>query len=95
MPSTVDPENLRVTDDLYAAGRARIRSRRIRAGRTRGRGPATSGRAWFAGWLDGLATAWTAVKRAVRAYPHLLADDRADCSEAGAAFHGGAVRCFK
>ena len=77
MPSTVDPENLRVTDDLYAAGRAACDTG---ASVLENPWPGTGhiGRAWFAGWLDALADRMDGGQRAVRAYPHLLADDRAE-----------------
>ena len=69
MPNTIDPDNLRVTDDLYAAGRAAAGGASVLENPWPGTGHI--GRAWFAGWLDG-------GERAVRAYPHLLADDRAE-----------------
>ena len=73
----VDPETRRVTDDLYAAGRAAFA-----AGASVMENPLPSsgnyGRAWFAGWLDGLADRLDGGDRATRAYPLLLADDRAN-----------------
>ena len=77
MPIQVDPENLRVTDDLYAAGRAAFE-----AGASVLENPLPSsgnyGRAWFAGWLDALADRTDQGDRAARAYPLLLANDRAE-----------------
>jgi hypothetical protein len=77
MPISVDPENRRVTDDLYAAGRAAFE-----AGASVVENPLPGsgnyGRAWFAGWLDGLADRLDGGDRATRAYPLLLADDRAN-----------------
>ncbi|MDO9709079.1 hypothetical protein [Paracraurococcus lichenis] len=77
MPFQVDPEDRRVTDDLYAAGRAAFA-----AGASVVENPAAGtgnlGRAWFAGWLDALADATDGRDRAARAYPILLAEDRAN-----------------
>jgi ribosome modulation factor len=77
MPISVDPENRRVTDDLYAAGRAAFA-----AGASVMENPLPSsgnyGRAWFAGWLDALADRLDGADRASRAYPMLLRGDRAD-----------------
>lgn len=77
MPISVDPENARVTDDLYAAGRAAFA-----AGASVVENPLPNtghyGRAWFAGWLDGLADRLDGNDRAARAYPLLLARDQAD-----------------
>lgn len=77
MPLNVDPESRRVTDDLYAAGRAAFE-----AGASVMENPAAGagnlGRAWFAGWLDALADAADGGNRSARAYPLLLAEDRAN-----------------
>jgi hypothetical protein len=77
MPESVDPEDRRVTDDFYAAGREAFAEGAscldnpfVGTGRL--------GRAWFAGWLDALADATAGGDRARRAYPHLLKHDRAD-----------------
>ena len=70
MPTHVDPENRRVTDDLYAAGRAAFE-----AGASVVENPLANsghyGRAWFAGWLDALADRLDGGDRASRAYPVL------------------------
>ncbi|MBV1796228.1 hypothetical protein [Siccirubricoccus sp. G192] len=77
MPLNVDPENARVTDDLYAAGRAAFEG-----GASVVENPFANtghyGRAWFAGWMDALADRLDGGNRAGRAYPVLLADDKAD-----------------
>lgn len=77
MPQHVDPQNLRVTDDLYAAGRAAFKD-----GASVVENPWTNtghyGRAWFAGWMDALADRLDGGDRAARAYPMLLARDRAE-----------------
>ncbi|MBK1658578.1 hypothetical protein [Paracraurococcus ruber] len=77
MPLNVDPENRRVTDDLYAAGRAAFED-----GASLVENPLPGsghyGRAWFAGWLDAMADRLDGGDRAARAYPVLLANDRAD-----------------
>ena len=77
MPHHVDPGNLRVTDDLYAAGRAAFDQ-----GASVVENPWANtghyGRAWFAGWMDALADRLDGGDRAVRAYPVLLARDRAE-----------------
>ena len=54
MPSPDDPEDLRVTDDLYSTGRAAFEDG---ASVLENPWPGTGhiGRAWFAGWLDALA----------------------------------------
>lgn len=77
MPISVDPENVRVTDDLYAAGRAAFADG---ASVVENPLPNTGhyGRAWFAGWLDGLADRMDGNNRAGRAYPLLLARDQVD-----------------
>lgn len=77
MSDPVDPENLSVTDDLYSAGRAAFESG---ASVLENPWPGTGhiGRAWFAGWLDGMADRLDGGQRAARAYPHLLANDRAE-----------------
>jgi hypothetical protein len=76
MPLNVDPENARVTDDLYAAGRAAFAE-----GASVVENPFANtghyGRAWFAGWLDALADRTDGADRAARAYPRLLARDQA------------------
>jgi len=77
MPETVDPENRRVTDDFYAAGRQAFAD-----GASCLENPYAStghlGRAWFAGWLDALADTTDGLNRAGRAYPVLLARDQAE-----------------
>ena len=77
MPETVDPENRRVTDDFYAAGRYAFAD-----GASCLENPYANtghlGRAWFAGWLDALADAVDGRNRATRAYPLLLARDQAE-----------------
>ncbi len=77
MPNPVDPENIRVTDDLYTAGRAAFEAG---ASVLENPWPGTGhiGRAWFAGWLDALADRTDGATRSVRALPHLVADDRAE-----------------
>ena len=77
MPEHVDPENRRVTDDFYQAGRHAFQDG---ASCLENPYPNTGhlGRAWFAGWLDALADRLDGGQRAVRAYPHLMADDRAE-----------------
>jgi hypothetical protein len=77
MPLSVDPEDRRVTDDLYAAGRAAFADG---ASLLENPLPNTGhyGRAWFAGWLDALADRTDGGDRAPRAYPLLLAADRSD-----------------
>ncbi len=77
MPLYVDPENRRLTDDFYAAGRAAFST-----GASVTENPYANtghlGRAWFAGWLDALADQLDGGDRAARAYPVLLARDQAD-----------------
>ena len=77
MPISVDPENRRVTDDLYAAGREAFE-----AGASVVENPLPGsghyGRAWFAGWLDALADRTDGGNRSARAYPVLLVRDQAD-----------------
>lgn len=77
MPEHVDPENRRLTDDFYAAGRAAFS-----VGASVTENPYANsgqlGRAWFAGWLDALADRLDGGDRAPRAYPKLLARDQAD-----------------
>ncbi|MFZ4407960.1 MAG: hypothetical protein ACOYOH_11495 [Paracraurococcus sp.] len=77
MPTQVDPDNLRVTDDVYAAGRAAFADgASVLENPLPGSGH--YGRAWFAGWLDALADRLDQGDRAPRAYPLLLANDRAE-----------------
>jgi hypothetical protein len=77
MPISVDPDNIRVTDDVYAAGRTAFAE-----GASVVENPLANsghyGRAWFAGWLDALADRLDGADRASRAYPMLLRGDRAD-----------------
>jgi hypothetical protein len=77
MPEDVDPNNLRVTDDLYAAGRLAFQH-----GHSVLENPmpetADYGRAWFSGWLDALADAVTDGDRSARAYARLLPRDQAN-----------------
>ena len=77
MPEDVDPENRRVTDDLYQAGRNAFQD-----GASCLENPAAGsghlGRAWFAGWLDALADRTDGANRASRAFRVLLPRDHAD-----------------
>ncbi|GAA0590585.1 hypothetical protein GCM10009416_31350 [Craurococcus roseus] len=77
MSDSVDPENLRVTDNVYTAGRDAFEAG---ASVLENPWPGTGhiGRAWFAGWLDALGDRSDGGRRAARAYPHLVADDRAE-----------------
>jgi hypothetical protein len=76
MPEDVDPDDLFVTDDAYAAGR-RAFTAGARSCRTRWlrRG---LGQGWFAGWLDALADAVTGQDRAAAAFARLLRRDHAE-----------------
>lgn len=77
MPEDVDPQDLFVTDDAYAAGR-----RDFTEGRSVLENPMAStgdwGKAWFSGWLDALADAVTGHDRQANAFRLLLRQDRAD-----------------
>ena len=77
MPEDVDPEDLFVTDDAYAAGR-----RAFAAGASVLQNPMAAtgawGKAWFAGWLDALADAVTGEDRAAGAFARLLRRDQAE-----------------
>ena len=77
MPEDVDPDDLFVTDDAYAAGR-----RAFTAGASILQNPMAStgdwGKAWFAGWLDALADAVTGQDRAAAAFARLLRRDHAE-----------------
>jgi len=77
MPEHVDPEDRRITDDFYAAGRKAFLGG---ASCLENPYPNTGhlGRAWFAGWLDALADSVAGGERAERAYPLLLKRDEAD-----------------
>lgn len=77
MPEDVDPEDLFVTDDAYAAGR-----RAFTAGASVLENPMAAtggwGKAWFAGWLDALADAVTGQDRAAAAFARLMRRDQAE-----------------
>ena len=77
MPEHVDPEDLFVSDDAYAAGRAAFQ-----AGASVLENPMAQsghwGKAWFAGWLDALADAVTGQDREKAAYGRLLRQDKAE-----------------
>lgn len=77
MPEHVDPEDRRVTDDFYAAGRKAFSEG---ASCLENPYPNTGhlGRAWFAGWLDALADELVGGDRSYRAFPVLLKRDEAD-----------------
>jgi len=77
MSDSVDPETLRVTDNVYAAGRDAFDAG---ASVLENPWPGTGhiGRAWFAGWRDALGDRLDGGQRAARAFPHLVADDRAE-----------------
>ena len=76
MPLSVDPENRRVTDDLYDAGR-----QAFAGGAALAENPFPNtgnyGRAWFIGWLDALADQVDGKDRKARAYARLLPRDEA------------------
>ncbi|MDB5415007.1 MAG: hypothetical protein JWR10_3342 [Rubritepida sp.] len=77
MPEDVDPEDLFVTDDAYAAGRTAFK-----AGASVLENPMAQtgdwGKAWFSGWLDALADAVTGHDREKPGYARLLRRDRAE-----------------
>lgn len=77
MPEDVDPDDLFVTDDAYAAGRKAFGD-----GASVLENPMAQtgdwGKAWFAGWLDGLADSVTGQDRAKPAFARLLRKDRAE-----------------
>lgn len=77
MPEDVDPEDLFVSDDAYAAGRLAFQG-----GASVLENPMAQtgdwGKAWFAGWLDALADAVTGHDRAKAGYARLLRHDRAE-----------------
>jgi hypothetical protein len=77
MPEDVDPEDLFVTDDAYAAGR-----RAFTEGLSVLQNPMAQtgdwGKAWFSGWLDALADAVTGHDRQASAFRLLLRRDRAE-----------------
>ncbi len=77
MPEDVDPDDLFVTDDAYAAGR-----KAFAEGASVLENPMAQtgdwGKAWFAGWLDGMADAVTGQDRARAAFSRLLRKDRAE-----------------
>lgn len=77
MPEDVDPDDLFVTDDAYAAGR-----RAFADGASVLENPMAAtggwGKAWFAGWLDALADTLTGGDRATPAYARLMRRDEAE-----------------
>jgi hypothetical protein len=77
MPEDVDPDDLFVSDDAYAAGR-----RAFQEGASVLQNPMAQtgnwGKAWFAGWLDALADAVTGQDRKRAAYLLLLQRDQAE-----------------
>ncbi|HYZ34208.1 MAG TPA: hypothetical protein VE684_18200 [Crenalkalicoccus sp.] len=77
MPETVDPDNERVTDDLYHAGREAFE-----AGSSVLENPFPGSghyaRAWLGGWLDALADRVSGTDRSPRAYARLLPRDEAN-----------------
>jgi hypothetical protein len=77
MPEDVDPDDLFVTDDAYAAGR-----KAFSTGASVLQNPMAAtgdwGKAWFAGWLDALADAVTGQDRERAAYARLMQRDRAE-----------------
>lgn len=77
MPEDVDPDDLFVSDDAYAAGR-----KAFRAGASVLENPMAQtgdwGKAWFAGWLDALADAVTGQDREKAGYARLLRQDKAE-----------------
>jgi len=77
MPEDVDPDDLFITDDAYAAGR-----KAFQAGGSVLDNPMAAtgdwGKAWFSGWLDALADAVTGHDRSRAAYALLLRRDRAE-----------------
>ncbi len=77
MPEDVDPEDLFVSDDAYAAGRLAFRE-----GASVLENPMAQtgdwGKAWFAGWLDALADAVTGQDREKAGYARLLRHDKAE-----------------
>lgn len=77
MPEEVDPHDRFVTDDAYVAGR-----RAFDEGMSVLENPMADtgawGKAWFSGWLDGLADAVTGKDRQARAFRLLLRADKAD-----------------
>lgn len=76
MPQHVDPDNLRVIDDIYAAGRQAFEEGALVV-----ENPYPNighfGRAWFSGWLDALADRLDGADRSARAYPVLMVRDEA------------------
>ena len=77
MPLNVDPEERRVTDDFYDAGRQAF-AEGASCLENPYAGTGHLGRAWFAGWLDALADGTDGGNRTARAYPRLLAQDHAE-----------------
>jgi len=77
MPEDVDPDDLFVTDDAYAAGRKAFTD-----GASVLENPMAQtgdwGKAWFAGWLDALADQVTGQSRDKAAFARLLRQDRAE-----------------